>query len=68
LLIDDAVPDGAPINGSSCCIDTAIPIPIAQSPLPKSDTSTTDGSPVRNFFTSAAATPPARFVPEIVSP
>ncbi len=42
--------------------------PIAHSPLPSSDTSTTDGSPVRSRLSSAAAMPPARLVPEMVSP
>jgi hypothetical protein len=43
-------------------------MPMAHSPLPRSDTSTTDVSPVRSRANSAAAMPPARLVPEIVSP
>ena len=41
---------------------------MAHRPLPNRETSTTDGSPVRSRLNSAAAMPPARFVPEIVSP
>ena len=37
-------------------------------PLPSSETSTTEDSPVRSRLSRAAAMPPARLVPEIVSP
>jgi hypothetical protein len=40
----------------------------AHSPMPSCDTSTPEGSPLRSRFTRAAAIPPARLVPEMVSP
>ena len=43
-------------------------MPIDHRPLPSSETSTTDGSPVRSRANRAAAMPPARLVPEMVSP
>ncbi len=50
------------------CTDNAIPWPMAHTPLLSNDTSTIDGSPVRSRLNSAAEMPPARFVPEMVSP
>ena len=41
---------------------------IAHAPTPISDTSTTDGSPVRSRANSAAAMPPAIIAPPIESP
>ena len=57
-----ARPAGAPSAGSRCLVSATV-WPIDHSPLPSSETSTTDGSPVRSRFSSAAAIPPARLVP-----
>ena len=62
------VPIGMPLHALRCRIDASIAMPIDHTPLESSDTSTTDGSPVRSRFSSAAAMPPARLVPEMVSP
>lgn len=67
-----AMPFGPPgiaiTHGCFFARASAMPCPIAHTPLPSSETSTTEPSPVRSRLTSAAAMPPARFVPEIVSP
>src|SRR5690606_32599554 len=48
--------------------ESATVCPSDHSPLPSRDTSTTEGVPVRSRLSSAAAMPPARLVPEMVSP
>ena len=58
---------GCTINWPRCLVSATV-WPIDHKPLPSSDTSTIDGSPVRSRLTSAAAMPPARLVPEMVSP
>src|SRR5690242_21301677 len=45
-----------------------IHICIAHIAVANSDASTTEPSPVRDFFTSAAATPPASAIPLVASP
>ncbi len=42
--------------------------PLAQAPVDSSDTSTTDGSPVRSRANRAPAIPPAIVMPPIESP
>ena len=55
-------------QGNPSCPESAIAAESAQPPAESKETSTTEGSPVRSRFTSAAAIPPAIVMPPIESP
>jgi hypothetical protein len=61
-------PVGGAVHGRWASSDESTAMPIDHRPLPEERTSTTDGSPVRSRAKRAAAMPPARLVPEMVSP